>query len=38
MSADRYSTSSDSVGKGGKIVVEYYSDEELDQIVSRLGS
>ncbi len=26
------------VGKGGKIVVEYYSDEELDQIVSRLGS
>ncbi|NTW13726.1 MAG: ParB/RepB/Spo0J family partition protein [Candidatus Moranbacteria bacterium] len=23
-------------GKGGRIVVEYYSDEELDQIVSRL--
>ena len=25
------------VGKGGRIVVEYYSDEELDQIISRLG-
>lgn len=24
------------VGKGGRIVVEYYSDEELDQIVSRI--
>ncbi|NTW15735.1 MAG: ParB/RepB/Spo0J family partition protein [Candidatus Moranbacteria bacterium] len=24
-------------GKGGRIVVEYYSSEELDQIVSRLG-
>jgi len=25
-------------GKGGRIVVEYYSDEELDQIVSRFGN
>lgn len=24
------------VGRGGRIVVEYYSDEELEQIVSRI--